>query len=173
MSDRDAPTPRDSGPDPVGVRPATPEDVPSIVRRWRELIEVHQAIEPDLFALSQRGEDAFRAFLRRQLKDRGSARVFVADEGRREILGYVVARLGVRAPFYRVLDVGVIFDLAVAPARRGEGIGQALMGAVDAWFRSEGIEYVQVNYSPANESASRFWERSGYRAFLTESYRRL
>lgn len=157
--------------DMIPVRLATPEDIPAIVERWRELMAAHAALDPDLYRLAPHAPQTYGAFVRRRMGDRRTA-VFVAPDGD-DLAGYVVGGVGRRAPVFAVQDVGMIFDLAVRPDRRRSGVGRALVEAIAEWFRRHDVSWLQVNHSPANESATAFWRALGFRVLLSEAYRPL
>lgn len=50
-------------------------------------------------------------------------------------------------------------DLAVAPDRRSEGIGAALLGAARAWARGRGATHLELDTGDARVDAQRFYER--------------
>ncbi|WP_240230019.1 GNAT family N-acetyltransferase [Devosia lacusdianchii] len=56
---------------------------------------------------------------------------------------------------------GFIKDLAVVPAWRGKGIGDALLYAVFAAFRHRGLGHVDLKVITANTSALRLYRRVG------------
>ncbi|HEX2191193.1 MAG TPA: GNAT family N-acetyltransferase [Longimicrobiaceae bacterium] len=61
-------------------------------------------------------------------------------------------------PYARVLA------LVVDPARRGSGIGAALMREAEAWARRAGAGSVHLTTATRREGAHRFYERLGYQA---------
>jgi ribosomal protein S18 acetylase RimI-like enzyme len=56
-----------------------------------------------------------------------------------------------------------LVSLAVAPDRRGHGIGTALMDAVDAELDLRGVADLEVAVMAGNDGARRFYERRGLR----------
>ena len=54
--------------------------------------------------------------------------------------------------------------LCVDAAKRGSGIGAALMDAVDAELDRRGIEDVEIGVDTGNEVAAHLYESRGYRA---------
>lgn len=54
------------------------------------------------------------------------------------------------------------FGLAVAPGRRGEGIGAALVAEAFAWARAVGVEKLLISVYPTNEAAIALYRRSGF-----------
>jgi ribosomal protein S18 acetylase RimI-like enzyme len=57
---------------------------------------------------------------------------------------------------------GNLWHLAVAPERRGEGIARALMAAIEAIWRREGVVKVNFAVEEANRSVLGFYEKLGY-----------
>jgi ribosomal protein S18 acetylase RimI-like enzyme len=56
---------------------------------------------------------------------------------------------------------GWIYYLAVAPGRRGSGLGRALMAAAEDWLRERGAPKLQLMVREDNEVALGFYEALG------------
>lgn len=56
---------------------------------------------------------------------------------------------------------GWVYYLAVAPERRREGLGRALMAAAEAWLRERGAPKIQLMVREDNEAALGFYESLG------------
>jgi ribosomal protein S18 acetylase RimI-like enzyme len=59
---------------------------------------------------------------------------------------------------------GWVYYLAVAPDRRGRGLGRAAMAAAEAWLRMHGAPKVQIMVRDGNEAATAFYRALGYEA---------
>ena len=59
--------------------------------------------------------------------------------------------------------IGELESIAVAPSHRGQGIGSALLDAVDREFEAQGIGDVIIGALAGNEAALRLYERRGFR----------
>ncbi len=59
-----------------------------------------------------------------------------------------------------------IVDLVVLPDSRGQGVGEALMRAVEDEARERGVAALDLMVAAPNEVARRFYERIGFRADL-------
>jgi GNAT superfamily N-acetyltransferase len=55
-----------------------------------------------------------------------------------------------------------IWDIAIEPAERGRGLGQAALEALHAWARDQGYERVGLHVFGSNEVARRLYLRTGY-----------
>lgn len=79
--------------------------------------------------------------------------VLIAREG-----GVLVGSLLVGFDGHR----GWVYYLAVAPARRGEGIGRALMRAAEKWLKARNCPKIQLMVRDDNDSARGFYAAIGY-----------
>ena len=70
-------------------------------------------------------------------------------------------------------DLALLWDLRVAPAMRGKGVGSALLGAVELWARGERIRTVKVETQDVNAAACRFYLHHGFelRSATPHAYR--
>lgn len=86
------------------------------------------------------------------------ARAEVRAEDRSQIVGVIGYRLWNDLVFGRSLFVD---DLVVAAARRGGGIGQALLAYAEAEARREGCAALRLNSGLWREDAHRFYDAFG------------
>lgn len=80
------------------------------------------------------------------------------DEG--EQIGLAVTRL--RPSLYSHRPVAYLEELYVAPARRGEGLGRALLDAVVAMAREIDAERVELGTSTGDVAACGLYESAGF-----------
>ena len=59
-------------------------------------------------------------------------------------------------------DVALLWDIRVAPASRGRGVGRALLGAAEAWAQAHDARWLEVETQNINAPACRFYERNGF-----------
>jgi ribosomal protein S18 acetylase RimI-like enzyme len=57
---------------------------------------------------------------------------------------------------------GWVYYLAVAPARRDDGLGRALVRAAEAWLTARGIAKLQLMVRKTNAPVLKFYERLGF-----------
>ena len=129
---------------------------------WRSLHRHHRSVA-DLPVLAdddlswQRRRDGYRALL-----GGGDAFVLLAAVGDAPV-GYAVVKI--RPGDDDTWPVGAhlaeLISLAVAPEARGEGLGSALMDAVDAELERRGVRDLEVAVMAGNDRALRFYERRG------------
>jgi ribosomal protein S18 acetylase RimI-like enzyme len=68
---------------------------------------------------------------------------------------------------------GVLYDIVVDPAHRGQGIGRALLEATLNALKTRGAPRVVLSTAERNESAQRLFERAGFRRTMIEMTREL
>jgi N-acetylglutamate synthase-like GNAT family acetyltransferase len=88
-----------------------------------------------------------------------NAGAFVAELEGREVGAALFSRQG---------DVMWLFQIAVVPSARAQGVGKALVGAVEAGARGEGASAVFVQI-PKHLEARSFFESLGYDADMEEA----
>jgi ribosomal protein S18 acetylase RimI-like enzyme len=132
---------------------------------WRSLHQHHRSVA-DLAVLAdddlswQRRRDGYRTLL-----EGGDAFVLLATVEAAPV-GYAVVKI--RPGDDDTWPVGAhlaeLISLAVAADTRGQGLGTALMDAVDAELERRGVHDLEVAVMAGNDRALRFYERRGLRA---------
>ena len=156
----------------VTVRPAAPADLPAIGRLGALLVRMHHDFDPARFiAAVPRTEERYASFLGRQLEEPDVV-VLVAERAG-EVLGYTYA--GVEGPDYMALrgPAGVLHDIVVDPAQRGQGVGRLLLEATVAALAARGAPRVVLETAERNEAAQRLFARAGFRRTMLEMTREL
>jgi len=156
----------------VTVRPAAPADLPAIGRLGALLVRMHHDFDPARFiAAMPRTEELYGSFLGRQLEEPDVV-VLVAERAG-EVLGYTYA--GVEGPDYMALrgPAGVLHDIVVDPAQRGQGVGRLLLEATVAALAARGAPRVVLETAERNEAAQRLFARAGFRRTMLEMTREL
>jgi ribosomal protein S18 acetylase RimI-like enzyme len=120
------------------IAAANPEDAKDVVVLWQAC------------GLTRPWNDPLADF-RLALSTEGST-VLVEREGSAVIGSVMVGFDGHR---------GWVYYLAVAPDRRGEGLGRALMAAAEAWLRERSAPKIQLMVRADNDAALGFYEALG------------
>jgi ribosomal protein S18 acetylase RimI-like enzyme len=156
----------------INIRAATGADLQSIGRLGALLVRTHHDFDPQRFiSATPQTEHGYASFLGSQLGER-SVMILVADQGN-EVVGYTYA--GVESYDYMSLrgPAGVLYDIVVDPAHRGQGIGQMLLGATLAILADRGAPRVVLSTAERNAAAQRLFERAGFRRTMIEMTREL
>jgi ribosomal protein S18 acetylase RimI-like enzyme len=157
---------------PAAVRPATPADLPAVGRLGALLVRLHHEFDPQRFIGATPGTArGYASYLGTQLDDPDV--VVLVAERNGEVLGYTYA--GVEDFDYMTLrgPAGVLHDIVVDPAHRGEGVGRLLLDATLAALAHRGAPRVVLSTAERNESAQRLFARAGFRRTMVEMTREL
>jgi ribosomal protein S18 acetylase RimI-like enzyme len=114
-------------------------------------------------------EEGYAAWLGKELANPRA--VVLVAEASGEIIGYAYGRIEAR-DWNTLRDrCGVAVDLWVEPEARGAGTGARLVHALCAALEARGAPRVVLNVAARNPSASRLFERLGFRPTMLEMAR--
>lgn len=141
----------------MNVRPIRASDLPAVTAAWTALYadaarrDPAYAVAPGRVAAHARG----------WLVDKPFPAAFVAevDGG---FAGFVTVQLVDALPVFDAPVTAVIGDAWVDPARRGHGVGRALVETAMAAARAAGVGRVEVNTLAADDAARAFWAAVGF-----------
>ncbi len=122
-------------------------------------------------AAPARTEKSYASFLGSQL-DEPNIVILVAERDG-ELLGYTYA--GVEGNDYMALrgPAGVLYDIVVDPAHRGQGIGRMLLDATLDALKARGVPRVVLSTAEGNPTAQHLFARAGFRRTMIEMTREL
>ena len=142
------------------------EEVDAMEPLWNALQEHHVRVTPELDPQTPKRDlvDAWR--IRRSKYVRWLAdpeTFFILAEDESGPVGYAFVTVGPGYASWQTGErAGVLETLSVLPTRRGEGIGEALIGA--AWTRLAelGVDDMAITTTKTNVDSHRFYEREGF-----------
>lgn len=151
----------------LSIRPAVAGDVPALGRLGALLVRTHHDFDPDRFLAETPGtERGYGAFLGTQMKQPDIVLLVAEIDG--EVVGYTYS--GVEGNDYMSLrgPAGVLHDIVVDPAHRGQGLGRALLESTLEVLRIKGAPRVVLSTAERNETAQRLFARVGFRRTMIE-----
>ena len=154
----------------IKIVEATEESIPEIVELWKELTDHHSNID----SFFTRREDAhlnFKSFITELIKSK-EAKVFLAIKNA-EVLGYTIAKLKEYPPIYLLKNHGTIYDIVVASKHRRKGIGNKLCQEALKWFKSLGLERVELSIAPNNTESNSFWKKQGFQDYMHKLFKKI
>ncbi len=122
-------------------------------------------------AATPRTEHGYGSFLGTQLDDPNVVVLVAERDG--DVIGYTYA--GVEGTDYMSLrgPAGVLYDIVVDPAHRGQGVGRMLLDATLDALNARGAPRVVLSTAEQNHSAQRLFDRAGFRRTMIEMTREL
>jgi len=143
------------------VRPGTEEDLPQMLRLWREMMDFHARVEPRFRPLpSPAGEQAWEKHLREHVWGSEDWCVFVAEADGR-LIGQIMGVLRDQVPVFEPERYGYVTDIVVDVTARRSGVGRALFEALEAWFCQRGVSHLQLQVAHDNPVSQAFWRAVG------------
>jgi ribosomal protein S18 acetylase RimI-like enzyme len=154
--------------DGIEIAHGTVDDLPRLEPLWVSVHHQHEASMPELGPyVSDETTWRERRALYEELFRKPGTFLLLATEGH-ELVGYALVHTTAPADTWTGDTwatgdaIAELESLAVAPDRRGAGIGSALLDAVDAELEARGVPDVVVGALPGNEGAIRLYERRGF-----------
>ena len=132
------------------IRPATAADIPALL----ELLEELFGVEVDFGFDAAKAEQALRLLL-----DAPSQACVLAAGSGAEVLGMCTVQLVVSTAEGGLS--GLLEDMVVRPARRGQGLGRRLLAAAASWAASKGATRLQLLADKGNVPALEFYRKAG------------
>ena len=146
------------------IRPGTEDDLPEMLRLWREMMDFHARVEPRFRPLPPpAGEQAWQEHLREHVFGSDDWCVLVAEvaEADGRLIGQVMGVLRDPIPVFEPERHGYVTDIVVDPEARRSGVGQALFEVLKAWFRLRGASFLNLQVAHNNHVSQAFWRTMG------------
>ncbi|WP_243121520.1 GNAT family N-acetyltransferase [Anaerotruncus rubiinfantis] len=143
---------------PIQIIPASETDIDTVCGLYKELFSAMADLQPDSFRHAQQDPAFLRAVITGSRSD-----LLVARDGKMAV-GFALLQEQ-STPSYGCLvphRYAYLMDLAVHTARRGEGIGSALIAASESWARQRGLDYLELNVLEENIRAASLYESYGF-----------
>ena len=143
------------------IRFATEADIPGMIDLLKQVGQVHHEIRPDLFRAGAQKYD--EAALSALLSDEKRPILIAELEGK--VAGYAFCILQITENDPVLCDRKVLYidDLCVEETLRGHGIATALYQRTLDFARELGCDAVTLNVWCGNDSAMKFYEKSGFK----------
>jgi GNAT superfamily N-acetyltransferase len=149
----------------VDIRPVTIDDLEDLIDIYLDTARHHAAIDPEVFHVPSRADIAAR--LRRRIDARGQTGEYVAAIVDGTMAGSATVDLDDQPSAGNMMRPisSAEFGVSVVEGYRGQGIGRALIGHLEAWAAAHGVDRMVLNVSAANDGAIRLYHELGYRDF--------
>ena len=145
------------------VRQATEADLEAIGELWWEMAEFHRPALPIPIKAQEEVKVQQKKYVQERLSDENALILIGEVEGR--VVGYCRASVGFPAPVYEQQLYGSIAELSVSGQYRRRGIGEAMFQTTCAWFKSRGVQHIEVSTMTANPVSNAFWKKMGFATF--------
>ena len=148
----------------ITIETLEPADIEVVGPLWKALMD-HVAALPDALVPVRPSDESWvleRAVMLEALE--GDAFVLVARRDGAAV-GYAFVTIDGPDPVWYTGDTRAeLAHLCVAAGERGNGVGSALLDALDAELERRGVEDMEIGVDTGNDGAARLYESRGYRA---------
>ncbi len=134
----------------ISIQTATLQDLPGLVQLFDGYRKFYRK-SSDL--------EGARRFLSERFQRQDSV-IFVGKTGDRSIVGFI--QLYPSFSSVRMSPIWILNDLYVQPDRRGQGIGERLLGEAGRHAVQNGYSRIELATENTNTHAQRLYERLGY-----------
>ena len=145
-------------------------DIPAILEIWKELMDFHVPFD-SRYTLADGAEESMGKNLERLIAAE-DALVIMAVENTKP-MGFGIARIDKYPPVFVKQTCGTIEDLAVSSGHRRRGLGELVLKEMLDWFRSRGIDRVELRVASVNTVGYSFWRKHGFTDYMHIMYRDL
>src|SRR5262249_7625790 len=148
---------------PYIIREARRHDGPAVTALWKEMMDLHGALD-GRFRFESGATREFERHFVTTIRSR-DARVLVAEAGG-QVVGYILGEIHDRKALYPAGKYGFISDICVTSCCRKQGMGRALVEGLMLWFKNRGITAVELFAADRNPESTAFWRAMGFVDFL-------
>ncbi|HCL57891.1 MAG TPA: hypothetical protein DHW82_12915 [Spirochaetia bacterium] len=135
-----------------------------ITEIWKDFFDFHQALNP-FFTRSDQAENIFRSFIFSEMKNENSLLAVALKQNK--VMGYVLARINFYPPVFKNPLYCQITDIVLVEKERGKGEGKKLFEQVVFWCREKNISRIELQVLPQNTKAWSFYQKLGFKEFLS------
>jgi GNAT superfamily N-acetyltransferase len=148
----------------VRIETGGPELIGELEPLWLALVDHHAEVTPELGPVHPPEQSwALRRRDYEQWLAEEDAFVCVARDGDGRAVGYALVTVNAGSPTWQEpARFGYLETLSVLPGLRGQGVGQALLAAVDERLDALGVGDLQLSVMAANAPARAFYAHLGF-----------
>ncbi|PSQ19955.1 N-acetyltransferase [Halobacteriales archaeon QS_8_69_26] len=125
------------------VRVAVEDDADAVERLWNEYAAVLASYD-DRYLIQEGGRDRWRDYFTNSLVNSSRGDVLLAERDG-DVMGVVEVRVGGGHPVFKFGQHGQLYGHFVDPEFRRKGIGTALVGAAETWFRERDLPFYRYH----------------------------
>jgi ribosomal protein S18 acetylase RimI-like enzyme len=145
------------------VRQAGLSDREAVVGLWKEMMDIHEALDQRL-SIAPDWRDQVEQSVRRWLRDRNS-RLLVA-EGVGGVIGFALGGVARTTLGIGPAEYGHIAHLCVTSEFRRRGVGRRLFDSMREWFVRRGVASIHLYVSCLNPASQQFWREMGFEDYV-------
>jgi ribosomal protein S18 acetylase RimI-like enzyme len=149
------------------------DDIAEVARLYTELAcFIKDESQDDYFNFDTLSETAIEQNLKESLGESSRITLVAKDGGR--VTGFISGEVkDCFLPFSKIKKIGYIGGAYVLPGFRNQGIMRHLESLLLAYFKNQGLTYVELNVITNNFLGKRSWESLGYQTFREQMRKKI
>jgi GNAT superfamily N-acetyltransferase len=148
----------------IKIIEAEEKHIPDITRLWKEFIRFHIDIEP-IWIPNEEAEDGQREEQMKPLMASDKGLVLAALDGD-EVIGYSISEIKDPPRGSTRTEYGYIHHMAVTEKYRRTGVGEQMFDEILKWFRSKGMDRIELDITSKNHVSRSFWGKLGFEEYM-------
>lgn len=157
----------------MNIRKPLVNEIPLLVTLWEKQYEYHHNLDSDYYVDNSPSlTEQFKEHLAKAINDNDPYILcaYINDV----MVGFVTFKK-TEADYFdaNITEYGEIIELHVEESSRRQGVGAALMKAVENFFSKEGLVWVELQASTYNKLAIKFYEGEGYKNRQTLMFKKI
>ena len=149
----------------MNIRKAEKIDIPKIINLLSQILELHAAIRPDIFAS---GTTKYTAEQLETILDEKSQTICVAQDDNGDVVGHIIYSIKKQPPHNKQFDTFFIEDLCVDESARRNHVGQALFEFAKAEAKRLNCHAISLAVWEGNDAAKAFYKKMNMKTKLTQ-----
>ena len=154
----------------IKIVKAEEKHIAEIGKLWWEFMEFNQKVDPIFTPKSSGVSDFLNQVARFMKSENGLA--LVAIDGTK-VVGFSLSGIRKPSPVYERGEYGILDTMAVTASYRRMGIGEKMVTEIMKWFKSKGINRVELETAAQNLVANSFWQKNGFTIYRHRLYREI
>ncbi len=142
------------------TRKANLEDCPVIVPLWIASMQYHENFNP-IFHTAPGYKDKVAAEIT-ELLEKPHVTFFLA-EWNGSVIGFSMTTVNDRPPVFAQPKRGYIGFTYITDEYRARGVGSEFVELIIKWFKSQHVDFIDLQVSVQNEPGVKFWEKQGFK----------
>lgn len=152
----------------IKIIEAEEKHIPDITRLWKEFIQFHIDIEP-IWIPNEEAEHGQREEQTKPLMASDKGLVLVALDGD-EVIGYSISEIKGPPRGSTRTEYGYIHHVAVTENYRRSGVGEQMFNEILKWFKSKGMDRIELDITSKNYVSNSFWSKLGFEEYTRTLY---
>ena len=133
-------------------------------------MDYHKKLD-SLFTRRENAHLNFEKYIKELIKS-DNTQVLVALD-KQDVVGYSISLIQFYPPVFKQRTYGLINDLAIKTTHRRKGLGEQMLSKMFQWFKSHGLDRIELRVSMRNKIGYSFWKKHGFKDYKHLLYLRI